>query len=173
MPLVQGQPSNSSKTKCRLVVKDWSVCSNIFVDGPSDKSIKTTVHALHSHRTPMNIKEGWDSHTEHSLPMRQWLSFSGTKGHTVTRGCYIAGGYASTWRENSCKSKIWTTKCIGLFVFFAGVFFCLVGFLVIDIIFLIALQASFLEFFSTMRVKQHVPIHMSLHSKYCNQYNSY
>lgn len=48
------------------------------------------------------------------------------------------------------------------FIYFALVvrFFFWVSFLVIDIIFLFASQASFLEFFSTMRVKHHVPIHI-------------
>lgn len=54
--------------------------------------------------------------TLNSLPMRQWLSSSGTKGHTVTKGCSMAGDHSSMWREISCKSIIQTPKCIGLFV---------------------------------------------------------
>lgn len=115
--LVQGQPSNSFKTKCRLVVKDWSVWSNIFMDGPSDKSLKTTVHALQSHRTPMNIKEGWDRHTEFRVCL--WDSDCLFLAPRVTQWQGVATKletYASIWRENSCKSKIQTAKCIGLFI---------------------------------------------------------
>lgn len=90
------------------------------MDGPSDKSIETTVHALHSHSTPMNMKEGWDSQPPQtqSLPMTQWLAVSGTKGNTVARGGYTAGDYAMHGRggetlEIPKNSKQYTSRVVG------------------------------------------------------------